>query len=109
MHRLILIPFLIACGNMTEDEFLTSYSQEKCAYSYSCVSEDEQNTLDEIHGSQDLCAVNMESDLKSNIEANSLVFQSSQAKDCLSYLDTLECNSEPSDDDPCNFVWTIQE
>jgi len=32
-----------------------------------------------------------------------------QAKDCLSYLNTLECNSEPSDDDPCNLVWTIQE
>ena len=107
MHRLILIPFLMACGNMTEDEFFTSYAQEKCAYSYSCVSEDIE--LDQVHGSQEECAVTMEAELKSNIESNDLVFQSSQAADCLAYLDTLECNAEPNDDDPCNFVWTIQE
>ena len=109
MQRVIIIPFLVACGSMTEDEFLLSYSQEKCAYTYSCVSEDDQNTLDEIYGSQEQCSEDMKADLVSSVEANNLLFQSSQAKECLAHLETLECNTEPSDDDPCNLVWTIEE
>jgi len=109
MRHLLLIPFLLACSTITEEDFLVSYSEEKCSQIFSCVSGEDQATLDEIYGSQEQCAIDMQADLSSSIEINGLEFQSQQAEECLSHIQTNECNTESTDEDPCNLVWIVVE
>jgi hypothetical protein len=101
----ILIFTLIGCSSsVTEENFINSYAQERCAKIFSCVSQEEQGNLEDIYGSQEDCAADMKADLESSLEGNSLEYSPTQGSACIVYLEESGCE-EAQDDDPCSNVY----
>lgn len=106
MRSMFMLAFtLIGCSSrVTEVDFIDSYAQERCAKIFSCVSEEEQSSLEEIYGSQEDCASNMKADLESSLDGNDLEYSPTQGSECIAYLEESDC-TEPEDDDPCSNVY----
>ena len=59
-----IFSFFFACSNtISEERFIEVYTQERCAKIFSCVAEEEQESLAEIYGSQEECAAGMKEEL----------------------------------------------
>ena len=106
MRSILILTFaLVGCSNrVTEEDFIESYAQERCAKIFSCVSETEQSSLEEIYGSQEECATDMKADLESSLEGNDLEYNPTQGAECILYLEESDCE-ESQDDDPCSNVY----
>ena len=92
-------------GVIQEEEFISSYSQERCAKIFSCVSEEEQENLTSIYGSQEECAEAIKTELESSLEGQELEYNASQGTECIDFLQVLSCDEE-TEDDPCSNVYT---
>ena len=102
--------FLCGCQQMIqEDDFINSYAQERCAKIFSCVSEEEQENLSSIYGSQEECATQIRSELESSLseQGQDLEYNASQGTECIDHLQTSTCEEE--EDDPCSNVYTQAE
>ena len=108
MRSILMLVFtLIGCSSrVTEEDFINSYAQERCAKIFSCVSETEQSSLEEIYGSQEECATDMNAELESNLEGNDLEYSPTQGAECILYLQESSCE-ESQDDDPCSNVYVL--
>ena len=105
----IALTLLFACGNRIDEEvFLSEYSQEYCANIFGCVSEEDLPTIQEFYGSEEDCATSMENEIKSNMEAASLVYDPVAAKSCVDTLSEISCEAEPEEYDICNLVYVEQ-
>lgn len=94
---------------LPEEEFITSYSQERCAKIFSCVSEEEQESLTSIYGSQEECAAAIKSELESSLEGQDLVYNGPRATECIDHLMDSSCEEDDTQDDPCSNVYTQPE
>ena len=102
---------ILMCGCqqiIQEDEFINSYAQERCAKIFSCVSEEEQESLTSIYGSQEECADAIKSELESSLEGQDLEYNAPKATECIDFLQLSSCDEEVEEDeeDPCTNVYT---
>lgn len=110
--RYLLIFSALLCGCqriIQEDEFINSYAQERCAKIFSCVSEEEQESLTSIYGSQEECADAIKSELESSLDGQDLEYNATRATECIDYLQMSSCEEETDDEeieDPCSNVYT---
>ena len=107
--RYIWFVSIIICGCqqvIQEDEFISFYAQERCAKIFSCVSDEEQENLTSIYGSQEECADAIKSELESSLEGQELEYNAPQATQCIDFLQRSSCDEEEGDEDPCSNVYT---
>ena len=107
MRNFCFVSFLL-CGcqqTIKEDDFINSYAQERCAKIFSCVSDEEQESLSSIYGSQEDCADTIKSELISSLEGQELEYNASQGTQCINFLQVSSCEEE-EEDDPCSNVYT---
>lgn len=107
--RIIGFVSILVCGCqqvIQEDEFINFYAQERCAKIFSCVSEEEQESLTSIYGSQEECSEAIKSELASSLEGQDLEYSASQATQCIDFLQLSSCDEEEGEDDPCSNVYT---
>jgi hypothetical protein len=101
----------IGCFNSTinEEDFLVEYTQEVCSQIFSCVSEEDQATLDQFYGSEEQCATDMQDDISESIVENELEYSPQTGAECLEHIRDMSCADEESEDDSCNNVYTQPE
>ena len=111
--RYFLSLSVVLCGCqriLQEEEFINSYAQERCAKIFSCVSDEEQESLTSIYGSQEECATAIKSELESSLEGQELEYNGPRATECIDFLMESSCEEDDSqEEDPCSNVYTQPE
>ena len=65
--------------------------------------------MDEFYGSEQQCAIDMQSDISESVTANELEYSSQTGAECLENLRSMNCTDEELEEDPCNNVYTQPE
>ena len=100
---------IIGCSSIDESTFVEEYSNQYCSNIFSCVSEEDLETIEEFYGSETECASEMQSEITENLSDSVLVYNAQTAKECIDALTSIDCNSDPEEYDICNSVYTEEE
>ena len=105
----LLFTSLFACSRLDENTFITQYSNQYCSNIFSCVAEEDLETIGDFYGSETECASEMETEIATNLSNSTLVYDGQAAKECIDALAALECDAPPEDYDICNSVYIAEE
>ena len=106
----LLISTFIGCNSrISEEDFIVEYSQELCARIFSCISTEDQVTIEEFYGSQEECASKIQADIEASLNSQELEYNPQKGKDCVAYLQEVDCNDTSLDDEICNNVYSQKQ